>query len=217
MTARALALRGLYGMVDLPAGGGAAAGQAAAATALAAALVDGGARILQLRMKGADAADVLPVARVLAPWCRARGVTFIVNDRVDLALASGADGVHLGQDDLPLRAARALAPAGFLIGVSTHDETQARAAADAGADYIGFGPCFTTSSKQNPDPVVGLECLARVSAASPIPVVAIGGITLDTVSAVARTGAAAAAIIRAVNSAPDIAAAARTVTTAFAG
>jgi len=202
-------LRGLYGMVDLP-----ATAEPAAATALAGALVDGGARVLQLRMKGADAAEQLALARLLAPWCRARGVTFIVNDRVDVALAAGADGVHLGQDDLPLPAARTIVPAGFVIGVSTHDEAQARAA--AGADYIGFGPCFTTSTKQNPDPVVGLDRLARVCAASPIPVVAIGGITLDTVAAVARAGAAAAAIIRAVNAAPDVAAAARAASAAFA-
>jgi len=202
-------VRGLYGMVDLP-----ATAEPAAATALAGALVDGGARVLQLRMKGADAAEQLALARLLAPWCRARGVTFIVNDRVDVALAAGADGVHLGQDDLPLPAARTIVPAGFVIGVSTHDEAQARAA--AGADYIGFGPCFTTSTKQNPDPVVGLDRLARVCAASPIPVVAIGGITLDTVAAVARAGAAAAAIIRAVNAAPDVAAAARAASAAFA-
>ena len=123
--------------------------------------------------------------------------------------------MHLGQDDLPLAAARALAPAGFVIGVSTHDEAQARAAAEGGADYIGFGPCFPTSSKHNPDPVVGVERLARVCGGSPIPVVAIGGITLDTVAEVVRAGAAAAAIIRAVNGAADVTAAARIVTAAF--
>ena len=203
-------VRGLYGMVDLP-----ATAEPAAATALAGALVDGGARVLQLRMKGADAAEQLALARLLAPWCRARGVTFIVNDRVDVALAAGADGVHLGQDDLPLPAARTIVPAGFVIGVSTHDEAQARAAIDGGASYIGFGPCFPTSSKRNPDPVVGLEQLARICAFASIPVVAIGGITLDTVADVARAGAAAAAIIRAVNSAPDITSAAHAVCQAF--
>ena len=208
MTPARFKVRGLYGMVDVP-----PTVEAAAAMALAAALVDGGARILQLRIKGGDAAAQLAIARALAPWCRERSVRFIVNDRVVVALAAGADGVHLGQDDLPLAAARAIAPSGFVIGVSTHDEAQARAA--AAADYIGFGPCFTTSSKQNPDPVVGLERLARVCAASPIPVVAIGGITLDTVAAVAAAGASAAAIIRAVNSAPDIATAARAVVAAF--
>ncbi len=206
-----MTLRGLYGMIDLPARGG----TAAAALTLAGALVDGGARVVQLRIKGADAAEVLATARVLGPWCRAQAVTFVVNDRLDVALAAAADGVHLGQDDLPLAAARALAPAGFVIGVSTHDEAQARAAAEGGADYIGFGPCFPTSSKHNPDPVVGVERLARVCGGSPIPVVAIGGITLDTVAEVVRAGAAAAAIIRAVNGAADVTAAARIVTAAF--
>jgi thiamine-phosphate pyrophosphorylase len=210
-----MTVRGLYGMIDLPATA-VSRDVANVAVTLAAALVDGGARIVQLRMKDGDAAMMLAVARVLAPWCRARGVTFIVNDRVDVAIAAGADGVHLGQDDLPLPAARAIAPAGFVIGVSTHDEAQARAAGEGGADYIGFGPCFTTSTKRDPDPVVGVERLARVCAASPIPVVAIGGITLATVADVARAGASAAAIIRAVNRAPDIAAAARAVTAAFA-
>ncbi|MGZ3408701.1 MAG: thiamine phosphate synthase [Polyangia bacterium] len=203
-----MTLHGLYGMVDR------ADANADGALALAAALVDGGARIVQLRMKGADAAAQLAVARVLAPWCRARGVVFIVNDRVDVARAAGADGVHLGQDDLPLAAARAIAPPGFVIGVSTHDEPQARAAIAGGADYIGFGPCFATQSKTNPDPIVGCERLARVCAFATVPVVAIGGITLETVSEVVRAGASAAAIIRAVNGATDVTAAARVVSAA---
>ena len=198
-------------MVDLAAGDG-----GAAAERLAVALVDGGARVVQLRMKGADAAAQLLVARALAPWCRGRGVTFIVNDRLDVALAAAADGVHLGQDDLPLDAARAIAPAGFVIGVSTHDEAQARGAIAGGADYIGFGPCFVTTTKTNPDPVVGIERLEEVCSFATIPVVAIGGVGLDTVAAVVRAGASAAAIIRAVNGATDIAAAARAVTIAFA-
>ncbi|MCU1281205.1 MAG: thiE [bacterium] len=206
-----MTLRGLYGMVDLARGD-----DGAAAERLAGALADGGARIVQLRMKGADAAAQLAIARLLAPWCRARGVTFIVNDRVDVALAAAADGVHLGQDDLPLAAARAIVPRGFLIGVSTHDEPQARAAIAAGADYIGFGPCFVTTSKTNPDPIVGCDRLARVCRFATIPVVAIGGINLDTVEEVVRAGASAAAIIRAVNNAPDITAAARSVTAHFA-
>ncbi|MDB4970689.1 MAG: thiamine-phosphate diphosphorylase [Myxococcales bacterium] len=202
--------RGLYGMVDVPpSGGGVPAGR------LARALLDGGARIMQLRMKGATAAALAAVCDELRPLCRARDVLFIVNDRLDVALAGGADGVHLGQDDLPLAAAKRVAPAGFAIGVSTHNEAQARAAAEGGADYIAFGPCFPTSSKVDPDPVVGLAAL-RAICALPLPVVAIGGITLDTVGDVVRAGAYAAAIIRAVNSAPDVAAAARAVTSAFA-
>ena len=204
------AVRGLYGMIDLSP----EAATSEAALRLAGALVEGGARIVQLRVKGADARDLLALSRVLAPWCRERQVAFVVNDRLDVALAAGADGVHLGQDDLPAAAARPVVPAGFLIGVSTHDEAQARAALEH-ADYIAFGPCFTTSSKRNPDPVVGVERLARVCAFATKPVVAIGGIDLGTVAEVARAGAAAAAIIRAVNGATDVAAAARTVTDAF--
>jgi thiamine-phosphate pyrophosphorylase len=192
----------------------ASAAATAGAVGLARALVAGGACVLQLRMKDASAAEVYAVARALQPLSRELGVPFIVNDRLDVALAAGADGVHLGQDDLPLAAARALAPAGFVIGVSTHNEAQARAAVDGGADYLGFGPCFATHSKRNPDPLVGLERLAQVSRFG-APVVAIGGITLDTIAAVAATGAAAAAVIRAVNAAPDVTAAARIVTAAF--
>ena len=119
----------------------------------------------------------------MLPLCRAAGVPFCVNDRLDVALAVGADVVHLGQDDLPLAdAQRVRAVAGrpdLLIGFSTHNLAQALAAAAGGADYIGFGPVFGTRSKLNPDPTVGLEALAEVCGAVAVPVVAIGGITLD--------------------------------------
>jgi thiamine-phosphate pyrophosphorylase len=204
-----IALRGLYGMIDLPAGA-----TMATATRLATELLDGGACVLQLRMKDASGAELYAFAQALQPLCRQRNVPFIVNDRLDVALAAAADGVHLGQDDLPLAAARPLVPAGFVIGISTHNESQARAAIDGGADYLGFGPCFPTRSKRDPDPVVGLERLAFVSGLG-APVVAIGGITRDTIAAVAASGAAAAAVIRAVNNAPDVVAAAREVAAAF--
>jgi thiamine-phosphate pyrophosphorylase len=203
------ALRGLYGMVDLHPKSGPAG-------RLARALLDGGATVLQLRMKGATASAMIAVVDELRPLCRRHGATLIVNDRLDVALASGADGVHLGQDDLPLDRARALCPPGFLVGISTHDEAQARAAADGGASYLGFGPIYATSTKQNPDPVVGVAALAQVCRAVSIPVVAIGGITLDRAPEVAAAGAAAAALIAAVNSAPDVARAARSVAEAFA-
>src|SRR5262245_55823344 len=117
-------------MVDLPAaGGGMPAGR------LAAALADGGARVLQLRMKGATAAAMLAVLDELRPLCRTRGLTLIVNDRLDVALAAGADGVHLGQNDLPLLAARQVAGSRLVIGISTHDEAQVDAAVAGGADY----------------------------------------------------------------------------------
>ena len=157
---------------------------------------------------------------MLLPLCRAAGVPFCVNDRLDVALAVGADVVHLGQDDLPLAdAQRVRAAAGrpdMLIGFSTHNPAQAAAAAAAGADYIGFGPVFGTRSKANPDPTVGLDALAEVCRAVAVPVVAIGGITLDAVPAVARAGASAAALIAAIDGAPDPHAAGRAVAAAFA-
>jgi thiamine-phosphate pyrophosphorylase len=201
-------MKGLYGMVDLP-GRGVPAGR------LAGWLVDGGARILQLRMKGATAAAMLAVLDELRPLCKRREIQLIVNDRLDVALAGGADGVHLGQDDLPLAAARKIAPDGFVIGVSTHTLAQAQAAIAGGASYLGFGPCFPTATKENPDPVVGLEQLAEVCRLA-APVVAIGGITVERAREVARAGAAAAAIISGVNGAADVTAAARAVTEAFA-
>jgi len=202
-------LRGLYGMVDLPRSGGGPPGGR-----LARQLLDGGARVLQLRMKGATAAAMLAVIDELRPLCKQREATLIVNDRLDVALAGGAGGVHLGQDDLPLVEARRLAPAGFLIGVSTHTLDQARAAQAGGADYLGFGPCFPTRTKERPDPVVGLDPLVEVCRL-PLPVVAIGGITVERAAEVARAGAAAAAIIAAVNRAPNPTAAARAVCAAF--
>src|SRR5581483_2856172 len=200
-------LRGLYGMVDLRPG-------APPAGRLARALLDGGARVLQLRMKHASAGSMLAVVDELRPICRRREALLIVNDRVDVALVGGADGVHLGQDDLPLAEARRIAPK-LIIGISTHDEAQARAAAEGGADYLGFGPIFETTSKQNPDPVVGLERLAAVCKLE-VPIVAIGGISVERAADCARAGAAAVAIISAVSSAPDVAAAARAVSAAFA-
>jgi thiamine-phosphate pyrophosphorylase len=175
---------------------------------------------LQLRAKASTARLLDAAGRRLLALCRAAGVPFCVNDRLDVALAIGADVVHLGQDDLPLAdAQRVRAAAGrpeLAIGFSTHNAPQASAAAAAGADYIGFGPVFGTRSKANPDPTVGLEALAAVCRAVEVPVVAIGGITLDAVPAVARAGAAAAAIIAAIDAAPDPTAAGRGVAAAFA-
>ena len=144
---------------------------------------------LQLRAKAVTARAMEAASRRLLALCRAAGVPFCVNDRMDVALAVGAEVVHLGQDDLPLAdAQRVRAIAGrpdLVIGFSTHNLVQARAAADAGADYIGFGPVFGTRSKANPDPTVGLEALAEVCGSVAVPVVAIGGIALEAVPAVA--------------------------------
>jgi thiamine-phosphate pyrophosphorylase len=170
---------------------------------------------LQLRAKSLGAAAMRDAGLWLKDRCRAAAVPFCVNDRLDVALAVGADVAHLGQDDLPLEDARRIAARRMLIGFSTHNPAQAAAAVAGGADYIGFGPIFDTRSKLRPDPAVGVEGLRAVAAASPIPVVAIGGITLGTVASVAAAGAAAAAVIAAVNDAPDPAAAGRAVAAAF--
>jgi thiamine-phosphate pyrophosphorylase len=191
----------------------------AALEARAGALLAAAPCCLQLRAKDVGARALEAAARRLLPLCRAAGVPFCVNDRLDVALAVGADVVHLGQDDLPLAdAQRVRAAAGrpdLVIGFSTHNPAQAAAAAQAGADYIGFGPVFGTRSKLNPDPTVGLDALATVCGAVAVPVVAIGGISLDAVPAVVRAGASAAAIIAAVDAAPDPTAAGRAVAAAF--
>jgi len=199
-------MRGLYGMIDLP------SADSPDPLPFLHALLDGGARTIQLRMKGASAGSMLAVVERLRPICRGRA-RFIVNDRLDVALAGGADGVHLGQDDLSLEDARKQVPRGFLIGISTHDEAQARRA--QGADYLGFGPIFPTTSKDRPDPVVGIEQLRSICRASSIPVVAIGGISLASVPDLVSAGAAAVAIIGAIRNSDDVTAAVRQVNAAF--
>lgn len=207
-----IALRGYYAILDvLPA----QSHDGARAAARAARLLAGQPAMLQVRAKGAPAAALAALARAVLPLARAAGVPLCVNDRLDVALAVGAQAVHLGQDDLPLAEARAVAAGRLLIGISTHNPPQAEAAIAGGADYIGLGPIFATTTKANPDPVVGLDVLRRIAATSPIPVVAIGGITVQQAAAVAAAGAAAAALISAVETAPDPEAAARSVNAAF--
>jgi thiamine-phosphate pyrophosphorylase len=168
----------------------------------------GGADMIQLRDKTGSLRDLLPQARAIRALCRERGALFIVNDRVDLALAVDADGAHVGQEDLPAgEARRLLGPR--LLGVSTHDRAQAEAAAAAGADYIGFGPMFATSSKETGYPPRGLAWLEEIHRAVRLPILAIGGITLDNVAGVVAAGATAPAVISAVAGAPDVAEAAR--------
>jgi thiamine-phosphate pyrophosphorylase len=182
-------------------------------------LLDAGPCCLQLRAKGAGARAFAAAARRMLALCRAASVPFCVNDRLDVALAVGADVVHLGQDDLPLAdALRVRVAAGrpdLLVGFSTHNAAQAIAAARAGADYIGFGPVFATASKLNPDPVVGLGQLAEVCRTASVPVVAIGGLTPDHAGLLVLAGASAAAVISAVNGAPDPTAAGRQVAAAW--
>jgi thiamine-phosphate pyrophosphorylase len=170
----------------------------------------GGARVLQIRLKPGDARDQLALARVARKICDEAGALLIVNDRIDVALAAGADGVHLGQTDVPLADARRIAP-GMVIGISTHNLLQVAAAVAGGADYLGFGPIFATRTKVNPDPVQGIEGLrGAVAQARGIPIVAIGGIEPEAASAVYGAGAAAICAIRAVNEAQNPALVAKT-------
>jgi thiamine-phosphate pyrophosphorylase len=178
--------------------------------ALARILLEAGARIMQLRLKGAGSRDFLAAARAIAGLCRAREAMLIVNDRADIAKLVDAAGVHVGQDDLPLRAARQIVGAGKVVGVSTHTIEQARAAELDGADYIGFGAIYTGGLKNVRHPQ-GLERLRAVRAAVELPIVAIGGITAATVPEVLAAGANAAAIISDVVRAPDIGAKVRAI------
>jgi thiamine-phosphate pyrophosphorylase len=172
------------------------------------AVLEGGCRVVQLREKTMPLGDLYPVARALRKRCREAGCLFIVNDRVDLALAVEADGVHVGQDDLPAREARRLLSPGMILGVSTHDENQARLARDDGADYVAVGSMFPTGSKAG-FRLVGPDLVRRVRPEIRVPLVAIGGVTTDNVAEVIRAGADAVAVISAVCAAPDPAAATR--------
>jgi len=175
---------------------------------LARTLLSAGARVLQVRIKPdvpLGAGELVRIARVARRLCDEVGAALIVNDRIDVALAAGADGVHLGQTDLPLREARRVVGTRLWIGVSTHNLAQVTLARAGGADYVGFGPVFVTRTKRNPDPVQGLTGLrAAVAVADGLPVVAIGGITPDQAPGVYATGAAAICAIGAVNDASDI-------------
>ena len=171
--------------------------------ALARILLEAGARILQLRLKEAASRDFLAVARAIVALCHERDALLIVNDRADIAMLAGADGVHVGQDDLPLADARAIIGTAAIIGVSTHDVAQARAAAAGGADYIGFGAIYAGGLK-NVRNAQGLDRLRAVRAAVSLPIIAIGGITEATMPDVLAAGADAAAIITDVVRAPDI-------------
>lgn len=162
-----------------------------------------GAPAVQLREKALPPRDTLPLARRLRAVTEAADALFFVNDRLDLALAVRADGVHLGPDDLPVAAARRIAPPGFLIGFSADEPDAARAAINDGADYIGCGTIFPTSTKSGAGPVVGLVGLARVVDAVDAPVVAIGGITAGRAVGAFRAGAAGCAVVSAVMGAPD--------------
>jgi thiamine-phosphate pyrophosphorylase len=166
------------------------------------ATIAGGCRMVQLREKMWPSGRLLPLAERLAARCRSAGVTFIVNDRVDLALALDADGVHLGQDDLPPHAARPLLRPGMILGLSTHSVEQARAAQAAGATYVAVGSMFPTGTK--PDfQLVGPALVRKLRAEIRVPLIGIGGIDRHNVGDVIRAGADGVAVISAVCGAAD--------------
>ncbi len=171
-------------------------------TALA--LIDGGARILQLRGKGLSSAELLSAARSIAKLTRKAGVTLIVNDRIDIALLSNADGVHIGQDDMPVLAARRLLGREKIIGFSTHNVQEALATKMLPVDYISFGPIFRTGSKIDAEEPKGISALTEVSSSVEIPIVAIGGIGEDIIVEVLSSGAKSVAMIADILLATDI-------------
>jgi len=175
--------------------------------------VAGGADVIQLRDKTLDCRELARIGKKIRAVTNPAGALFIVNDRLDVALSCGADGVHLGQGDLAPSVARQLAPPGFIIGVSVGNADEALAAESAGADYVALSPVFGTTSKADAGPGQGLGQLRKIRMAIRIPVIAIGGIGPGNVQDVIRAGAAGAAVISAVVSAPDITRAARTIKT----
>ena len=168
------------------------------------AFLDGGCRVVQLRAKDWSRTDIERAAQALRDRCHAVGGLFILNDDPELAAAVGADGVHIGQTDASVEAARRWLPHG-IVGRSTHDPQTARRAVADRVDYVAFGPCFPTPHLSRPKPLRGLDGLARVRAVLPagFPLVAIGGITLERLPAVRSAGADAWAVIGAVANAED--------------
>jgi len=160
--------------------------------------IAGGADTIQFRQKEGATRQMIRVAEQLQALCKRAGVTFIINDRVDVAIASHADGVHLGQDDFPVPLARKLLGEGAIIGGSAGSMEEARKCLLEGADYIGFGPVYPTTSKEDAGPAAGLGLLKQIVEAIPLPIIAIGGITADNTSPVIQTGVHGIAVISAV-------------------
>jgi thiamine-phosphate pyrophosphorylase len=158
-------------------------------------LRDAGVRLVQYRDKANGPQEILRAAREIDASFEGAEVIRIMNDRADLAVLAGWDGVHVGQGDLPVEAARRVLGSGKLVGVSTHEEEQMRAAIASGPDYVAVGPVFATRSKANAEPVVGLEFVRRARAMTELPIVAIGGITLANAPSVIDAGAGAVAVI----------------------
>jgi thiamine-phosphate pyrophosphorylase len=166
-------------------------------------LADGGVRLLQYRNKLASARELFESSKRLASLLLPQSVSFIVNDRADVAVLAGADGVHLGQEDLGVEEARYVVGASKLVGVSTHNLEQFQRAAASSADYIAVGPIFATGTKSNPDPVVGTVFIRRIRPLTDKPIVAIGGITLERAPEIIDAGADSVAVISDILRAPE--------------
>jgi len=173
--------------------------------------IAGGADVVQLREKAKSTGEILAIAEAIRAATAESGTLFVVNDRLDIALAAGADGVHLGRDDLPVAAARRIAPRPFLIGVSIRSADEALRAERDGADYVAVSPVFSTGSKVDAGPGHGLATVAAVRRAVRIPVIGIGGIDPTAAADVVRAGADGCAVISAVLSQPDVAEATRSL------
>jgi len=167
-------------------------------------LAEAGVELIQYRNKKASSRELLRVAQALSGLARSRNFRFVVNDRADIALLAGAGGVHVGQEDMPVEAARRVCGPGCWVGVSTHNLEQLRAAAGTTADYIAVGPVFSTESKANPDPVVGVELVRQARALTTKPLVAIGGITAELAAEVYAAGADSVAVISDLARAADL-------------
>ncbi len=175
------------------------------------AAIRGGVTVVQYREKAASTRRMIAEARELRQLCRAAGVPFIVNDRIDVALAVDADGVHVGQDDMPAPLARRLIGKGRILGVSAGNVDEARRAEEEGADYIGASPVFATPTKPDAPAPMGVEGLRKLAGAVSIPVVAIGGMNAQNARAVMLAGAAGLAVVSAIVGAQDVEAAARAI------
>ncbi len=201
-------ISGLYLIIDTAALKGRSHAEVAAQA------IKGGVSIIQLRDKMLSKRELLPVARELRKLCASANVLFIINDYLDLALATDADGLHLGQHDLPVEIARRLLPADKILGCSTTSVEQAKAAQNGGADYIAIGAMYPTSNKETAQ-VVGLTRLKEVRRVTELPIVAIGGITGDNIQDIIAGGANAVAVINAILSTEDIVAAVRKMAGVF--
>ena len=179
-------------------------------------LADAGVELIQYRNKQASSRELLRVAQSLSALARSRNFRLVVNDRADIAVLAGAGGVHVGQEDLPVEAARRVCGPSCWVGVSTHNLEQLRAAAASSADYIAVGPVFATGSKANPDPVVGIEFVRQARALTAKPLVAIGGITAENAAEVYGAGADSVAVISDLAQATDLAARVRAYSRAAA-